>query len=64
MFGLRKIIELPPHKLIVTIDRWDEPYTSVHVNNSGMCIEDSFDELQAVINSKNEKYKRIYRKMR
>ncbi|MDR2427783.1 MAG: hypothetical protein LBD19_02410 [Endomicrobium sp.] len=57
-FGLRKIyIELPPHKFIVTIDRRNEPYTSVHVNNRGMCIEDPFDELQAVINSKNEKYK-------
>ncbi|MDR0399077.1 MAG: hypothetical protein LBH33_04700 [Endomicrobium sp.] len=62
-FGSHKIyIELPPHKFIVTIDRGDEPYTSVHVNNSGMCIEVSFDELQAVINSKNKKYKRYIEK--
>ncbi|MDR1942821.1 MAG: hypothetical protein LBQ04_01695 [Endomicrobium sp.] len=59
-YGLiKKWIELPPHKFIVTVDRFFEPYTSVHINNSGMLKENPFDELQDVINSKNEKYKDI-----
>ncbi|MDR3256894.1 MAG: hypothetical protein LBT18_04555 [Endomicrobium sp.] len=54
----RYYIELPPYKFRINVDRFFEPYTCpAHINNSGMLREDPFDELQGVINSKNEKYK-------
>jgi hypothetical protein len=53
----KKWVELPPHKFIITVDRFHEPYTYAHVNNSGIAREDPFEELQDVINSKNKKYK-------
>ena len=59
----RKIwIDLPPHQFIVNYDKMHEPYTSAHVNNSGMCIEDPFLDLQNTINDKNNKYKKYIEK--
>jgi hypothetical protein len=56
--GLKKVdVTVPPHTFFVTYDNvFFSPHTSSHVNNSGMCKEDPFEELQNTINSKNEKY--------
>jgi hypothetical protein len=56
--GLEKVnVTVPPHTFLVTYDNvFYSPHTSVHVNNSGMCKEDPFEELQNIINSKNKKY--------
>ncbi|MDR1759738.1 MAG: hypothetical protein LBR60_04350 [Fibrobacter sp.] len=56
--GLKKItVTVAPHTFIVTYDNvFFSPHTSARVNNSGMCKEDPFEELQNTINSKNEKY--------
>ncbi|MCL1969745.1 MAG: hypothetical protein FWF65_09425 [Bacteroidetes bacterium] len=56
--GLKKVnVVVPPHTFIVTYDNVFFPsYTSAHVNNSGMCKEDPFKELQETITAKNEKY--------
>ena len=62
-WGERKIdINLPPHLFTISYGRFFEPYTSTHVNNSGMCKEDPFEELQKVITDKNEKYNKYLEK--
>lgn len=55
--GLKEVTAIvPPHTFIVTYDNvFFSPYTSVHVNNSGICKEDPFKELQEAIIAKNKK---------
>ncbi|MDR2949951.1 MAG: hypothetical protein LBV71_12180 [Prevotella sp.] len=55
--GLKEVtVIVPPHTFIVAYDNvFCSPYTSVHVNNSGVCKDDPFEELQEVIIAKNKK---------
>lgn len=56
----KKWIKIGFQMFVVTADRMNESYTSAHVNNSGICTEDPFEELQNTINAKNTKYE-IYK---
>lgn len=55
-FPTTKWIDIGNQKFRITADRMYEPYTSVIVRNGGMCKENPFEELQAAINNKNDKY--------
>lgn len=52
----KKWIDIGNQKFCITADRMYEPYTSVRVSNGGMCKENPFEELQAALNNKNDKY--------
>jgi len=52
----KKWIDIGNQKFCITADRMYEPHTSVRINNAGRCKDDPFEELQAIINDKNNKY--------
>lgn len=61
--GLEKThIEIGSQIFNITVTRWDEPHTSVHINNAGIVKEDPFEELQTLINTKNKKYETYKKK--
>jgi hypothetical protein len=49
-------IEIGSQIFNITATRWDEPHTEASVNNQGACVEDPFEELQAAITAKNNKF--------
>jgi len=57
---VKESIDIGNQTFCISADRMHEPYTSVYVNNEGACKKNPFEELQATINSKNDKYE-IYK---
>ncbi len=56
-FGvIKKWVDIKSQKIIVTVSKIFEPYMFACVNNSGMCKENPFEELQNTISAKNNKF--------
>lgn len=58
----KRWLEIGPHWFKITYSRTYEPNYTCHVNNAGRCAEDPFEELQNVINNKNEKHTKYMEK--
>lgn len=58
----RKWVDIAGQTFVVNASKFHAPHTSCHVNNEGMCIENPFNELQKLIDSKNEKYEKYKQK--
>ncbi|MCL2887743.1 MAG: hypothetical protein FWF35_00275 [Elusimicrobia bacterium] len=59
---VKRSIEVGSQTFKITATRWNEPYISVSIGSEGMCIEDSFAELQKTIRDKDEKHKKYKEK--
>jgi len=52
----KKWVDVKGQTFIVNGSLMHEPHTSCHVNNMGRCVEDPFDDVQKIIDSKNQKF--------
>ncbi len=52
----KKWLDVKGQTFIVNGSLMHEPHTSCHVNNMGRCVEDPFDDVQKIIDSKNQKF--------
>ena len=52
----KKWVDVAGQTFIVNGSLMHDPHTSCHVNNMGRCVEDPFDEIQKLINTKNKKF--------